>query len=153
MTTRRSSGAQEQGLLVDEADGVAEWVAGPEHPLAPGHLLDAALEYLAAGLDGAGQGGLEVGDSEVEVLVGVGRPATWPVTVGGRVEMEVIDDGPGISEALRAQIFEPFFTTRAGGTGLGLYIARELCEANGASLELEEANPGAHFRIFAQGET
>jgi two-component system sensor histidine kinase PilS (NtrC family) len=73
--------------------------------------------------------------------------------VGGRVEVEVIDDGPGISEALRAQIFEPFFTTRASGTGLGLYIARELCEANGASLELEESDPGAHFRIYAQGET
>ncbi len=35
-----------------------------------------------------------------------------------------------------AQIFEPFFTTRPGGTGLGLYIARELADANGAALEL-----------------
>jgi two-component system sensor histidine kinase PilS (NtrC family) len=33
------------------------------------------------------------------------------------------------------KLFEPFFTTSVGGTGLGLYIARELCEANGAALE------------------
>jgi two-component system sensor histidine kinase PilS (NtrC family) len=71
---------------------------------------------------------------------------------GGKVELHVIDDGAGISEALRTQVFEPFFTTRTGGTGLGLYIARELCEANGASLELRENDPGAHFCIHAQGE-
>lgn len=74
------------------------------------------------------------------------------VLPGGAIELHVIDDGAGISEALRAQVFEPFFTTRAGGTGLGLYIARELCEANGASLELRDNNPGAHFCIHAQGE-
>ena len=72
---------------------------------------------------------------------------------GGAIELHVIDDGAGISEALRAQVFEPFFTTRAGGTGLGLYIARELCEANGASLELRDNDPGAHFCIYAQGES
>jgi two-component system sensor histidine kinase PilS (NtrC family) len=71
---------------------------------------------------------------------------------GGMLELHVIDDGAGISEALRAQVFEPFFTTRASGTGLGLYIARELCEANGASLELRDSEQGAHFCIHAQGE-
>ena len=45
------------------------------------------------------------------------------------------------------QIFEPFFTTRPGGTGLGLYIARELADANGAALELLPKGPGAHFRM------
>lgn len=71
---------------------------------------------------------------------------------GGAIELHVIDDGAGISEALQAQVFEPFFTTRTGGTGLGLYIARELCEANGASLGLRDNDPGAHFCIHAQGE-
>lgn len=61
--------------------------------------------------------------------------------------LHVTDDGPGIDEAQRGQVFEPFFTTRAGGTGLGLYIARELCEANGAQLSLLENAPGAHFCI------
>jgi two-component system sensor histidine kinase PilS (NtrC family) len=49
--------------------------------------------------------------------------------------LEVIDTGPGIADADRKQIFEPFFTTSTSGTGLGLYIARELAEANGVRLE------------------
>ena len=51
------------------------------------------------------------------------------------VQIDVIDDGPGVAPDLQSQLFEPFFTTDSQGTGLGLYIARELCEANGATLE------------------
>ena len=65
--------------------------------------------------------------------------------VHGTVDVSVIDDGPGINEPERSQVFEPFFTTRSSGTGLGLYIARELAEANGAHLDLLENAPGAHF--------
>ncbi len=68
-------------------------------------------------------------------------------------EVHVIDDGPGIEPARRNQVFEPFFTTHGAGTGLGLYIARELCEANGASLEVIEQSGGAHFRLTARGES
>ncbi len=46
----------------------------------------------------------------------------------------VLDDGPGVPPAERAVVFEPFFTSRAKGTGLGLYLAREFCIANGAEL-------------------
>ncbi len=67
--------------------------------------------------------------------------------MGDAVICELADDGPGIPAELRPQIFEPFFTTRPGGTGLGLYIARELADANGAALELLPKGPGAHFRI------
>jgi two-component system sensor histidine kinase PilS (NtrC family) len=69
----------------------------------------------------------------------------------GKVELRVIDDGPGVDDVSRGQVFEPFFTTHGAGTGLGLYIARELCEASGASLELLDTGPGAHFRIRAEG--
>ena len=62
-----------------------------------------------------------------------------------RVEIHVIDDGPGIGEQECLQIFEPFFTTCSSGTGLGLYIARELSEANGARLSFLDNAPGAHF--------
>jgi two-component system sensor histidine kinase PilS (NtrC family) len=62
-----------------------------------------------------------------------------------QVALHVEDDGRGVPEADRAQLFEPFFTTHSKGTGLGLYIARELAEANGARLELRENAPGAHF--------
>jgi two-component system sensor histidine kinase PilS (NtrC family) len=65
----------------------------------------------------------------------------------GWVEVHVIDDGGGVDERYSEQIFEPFFTTHSRGTGLGLYIARELCEANGAQLELMGSEAGANFRI------
>jgi two-component system sensor histidine kinase PilS (NtrC family) len=67
--------------------------------------------------------------------------------MGDAVICELNDDGPGIPAELRGQIFEPFFTTRPGGTGLGLYIARELADANGGTLELLPKGPGAHFRM------
>lgn len=68
-----------------------------------------------------------------------------------RPELHIIDDGPGIAEEDRVKVFEPFFTTRGAGTGLGLYIAKELCEANGAHLDLVASGSGAHFRIITKG--
>ena len=55
-------------------------------------------------------------------------------TAHERIELIVQNDGPGIDRATRANMFEPFFTTHHRGTGLGLYLARELCLANGATL-------------------
>ena len=71
---------------------------------------------------------------------------------GNVVQLDVADDGPGVAEALRTQLFEPFFTTDSTGTGLGLYIARELCEANGATLDYIEAPQGGQFRISSEKE-
>lgn len=65
----------------------------------------------------------------------------------GQLELHIVDDGKGIDGEVREQVFEPFFTTDSLGTGLGMYIARELCEANGASLKLADNAPGAHFII------
>lgn len=55
-------------------------------------------------------------------------------TADAILNIEIIDDGPGVAEPDRARLFEPFFTTKTTGNGLGLYISRELAEANGASL-------------------
>ena len=52
-----------------------------------------------------------------------------------QVLIRVMDDGPGMSEDAQLHLFEPFFTTESTGTGLGLYIARELAEANDARLD------------------
>ncbi|OAD19921.1 type IV pilus sensor protein PilS, partial [Candidatus Thiomargarita nelsonii] len=41
-----------------------------------------------------------------------------------------------MTEKVKTQIFEPFFTTESKGTGLGLYLAKEICDANQASLQL-----------------
>jgi two-component system sensor histidine kinase PilS (NtrC family) len=66
----------------------------------------------------------------------------------GAVALEISDDGPGVAIDAMQQLFEPFFTTSTGGTGLGLYIARELCEANGAELEyVPQIASGARFRL------
>lgn len=54
-----------------------------------------------------------------------------------QLELHVRDDGPGISAQVRAHLFEPFYTTSRRGTGLGLYMARELCLNNGALLDYE----------------
>jgi len=63
------------------------------------------------------------------------------------VKLDVIDDGPGVPPAVRGDLFEPFMTTAQGGTGLGLYIARELCVANGAALDYVESSAGAQFTL------
>lgn len=65
-----------------------------------------------------------------------------------RPVLDILDDGPGISEEHQQQLFEPFFTTEATGTGLGLYISRELCEFNQASLDyFRTADGQSCFRI------
>ncbi|MGA9343124.1 MAG: ATP-binding protein [Rhodanobacteraceae bacterium] len=62
--------------------------------------------------------------------------------------LEVIDRGPGIVPKVAAQIFEPFFTTHEYGTGLGLYLAKQMVEATEGTLEyVPVAGGGACFRI------
>ncbi len=66
----------------------------------------------------------------------------------GRAFLEVADRGPGIEPDKIDEVFEPFYTGKAGGTGLGLFICRELCECNGASLSYQQrAGGGSVFRI------
>ena len=50
-------------------------------------------------------------------------------------ELTVRSDGPAIASDVEPYLFEPFFSTRSRGTGLGLYICRELCERYGASID------------------
>ncbi|MGB1580888.1 MAG: sensor histidine kinase [Nevskiales bacterium] len=63
-------------------------------------------------------------------------------------ELEICDNGPGIPAERQGQIFEPFYTSQSSGTGLGLYIARELCECNHAQIGIQQtAAQGACFQI------
>ncbi|WP_332877245.1 two-component system sensor histidine kinase NtrB [Massilia sp. S19_KUP03_FR1] len=62
----------------------------------------------------------------------------------GNMELHVQDDGPGITAEVRAHLFEPFYTTSSKGTGLGLYLARELCLNNRAMLDYEFRFDVAH---------
>lgn len=61
--------------------------------------------------------------------------------------LDIIDRGPGVPDDMRDKIFEPFYTSEKSGTGLGLYIARELCEANQARLDYIPTKTGSCFRI------
>ncbi len=81
------------------------------------------------------------------------EPRSVRLAIGGfadQIELSVIDNGPGVPASNQGQLFEPFFTTDSKGTGLGLYLAREMCAANRAALEYVDGVPGAHFRILVR---
>lgn len=68
--------------------------------------------------------------------------------VSAAAQLDIIDNGPGVSQTDQERIFEPFFTTGKQGTGLGLYICREICEANQARLSYHQSESGGScFRI------
>jgi two-component system sensor histidine kinase PilS (NtrC family) len=67
-----------------------------------------------------------------------------------RIELHVQDDGPPLTPEVRAHLFEPFYTNSSQGTGLGLYMARELCRNNGAMIDYEyrvESADGQHGKV------
>jgi two-component system, NtrC family, sensor histidine kinase PilS len=82
-------------------------------------------------------------DETATIEVRAGRLLT-----GARPFLEIGDRGPGVSKENLDRIFEPFFTSGRGGTGLGLFLARELAQTNGASLLYENrAGGGSLFRL------
>lgn len=95
------------------------------------NLCDNAVKYAS----------VAAGAIAVELSCGLLEPS-------GRPFLEIADRGPGITPDKVEQIFEPFYTGQPGGTGLGLYISRELAERNGATLRYQ-ARPGggSAFRI------
>jgi two-component system sensor histidine kinase PilS (NtrC family) len=94
------------------------------------NLCDNAVKY------GEARGGIRA-----EIKLGRLNPSNRPF-------LEVADRGQGIEAAAVDRIFEPFYTGRKGGTGLGLFIARELCQLNRAILLYEpRSGDGSVFRI------
>jgi two-component system sensor histidine kinase PilS (NtrC family) len=82
-------------------------------------------------------------DGDIDVRLRYGRLGS-----NGRPFLEVVDRGPGISHEDSEHAFEPFFTRTAQGTGLGLFLARELAQTNGATLLLESPPEGGTvFRL------
>lgn len=81
------------------------------------------------------------GEQGVELKIGL--------DAGGREPyLEILDRGAGVPQDIAEHIFEPFYTSTAKGTGLGLFIARELCECNQAVLTyMEREGGGSCFRI------
>jgi two-component system sensor histidine kinase PilS (NtrC family) len=95
------------------------------------NLCDNAVKYASA----------TAGAIAVELRCGY-------LETSGRPFIEVADRGPGIDPQNVEKIFEPFYTGQAGGTGLGLYISRELAERNGATLRYyPRSGGGSAFRV------
>ena len=136
-------------------------------------LADFVQEFVSTGGHEAGQLAADVPDPDLEVRIDPShlRQILWNLcenafrysvkVADDRVELrigrlagsqrpflEVLDRGPGIEATISDRIFEPFFTSRASGTGLGLFIARELAQCNRALLVFEpRAGGGSVFRI------
>lgn len=72
---------------------------------------------------------------------------------GGQMHIDVIDAGHGVPESSLTRLFEPFFTTSQSGSGLGLYLCKELCELNGAELIYRRSSAGeSTFRVSMRWE-
>lgn len=103
----------------------------------PGHLHQVLWNLCENAVRHSGMTGPGL---RIELRGGMNSEMRGPV-------LDVVDHGHGIGVSEAEQIFEPFYTTRRQGTGLGLYIARELCEFNKAQLRYVPLPAGACFRI------
>jgi two-component system NtrC family sensor kinase len=80
-----------------------------------------------------------------QAMAGSPQPRVLTVRLGevrGRVRVEIVDTGPGITAAALPRIFDPFFTTKPTGTGLGLWVSLTIVEQHGGELTAEN-RPGA----------
>jgi len=97
-----------------------------------GELRQMLCNLLTNAIDAtAGRGG------KIDISIGCDDHSAW---------IEFADNGPGVPAAIRPHIFDPFFTTKKDvGTGLGLYVTRQLAEKNGGTIALGESETGARF--------
>ena len=102
---------------------------------------------------------IELAESTIDAqyfLIKPDRAGSLFADTENRLELKVTDFGTGVDETLIPNLFEPFYTTESTGTGLGLYLSKELCEANNARLSYARAESGgSSFRIsfFKQEES
>ncbi|MEQ8787265.1 MAG: ATP-binding protein [Pirellulaceae bacterium] len=99
----------------------------------PGRMRQILINLLGNARDAVGEGG--------RICVTVGRR-------GGRAEVVVADNGPGVEQEERDKIFEPFFSTKGNGSGFGLALVRKFVEDAGGHVACEANQPrGARFRV------
>lgn len=129
---RDSHGLTGDSLRINPASGDIAARVDPRHlQQIMTNLVDNAVTHAGAGRDG----------HELELRTGFNSQT-------GETWLEVEDRGPGIPPDTARHIFEPFYTRSVKGTGLGLFIARELCEINRARLSyLPREGGGSVFRI------
>ena len=78
----------------------------------------------------------------VDAMQGQGEITLRTYAENDQVVVEIADNGPGMSEAIRLRIFEPFFTTKSQGTGLGLAIVNRIAEAHGGEVQVANCPEG-----------
>ncbi len=105
----------------------------------PNHLQQILLNLW----DNSFEHGARGGGEPVRIVLASGRQVPL-----GQAYLDVSDNGGGIRPELRDRVFEPFFTTAHRGTGLGLYLAREMCEYNQARLLLLPGEQGVRLRLL-----
>jgi two-component system NtrC family sensor kinase len=135
------------GEAVDEALGIAKyyqrtkeraitWEVDPELPYLRAvrdHLIQVVLNLVLNAIDATGPGG--------RIHIDVRRAGDW-------IELTVEDDGRGIGLADRCRLFQPYFTTKPHGTGLGLFISRQIAEEMGGTLTYRtELGAGSAFTV------
>jgi len=107
-----------------------------------------ALEQVVVNLLMNAAQAADKGDSWIRLRARRGNPC------GDHVVIEVSDNGCGMDEETRGKVFEPFFTTKAAGSGsgLGLFVSRNLIEELGGRIEVEsEPGKGSTFRVILDG--
>jgi two-component system, NtrC family, sensor histidine kinase PilS len=132
---RQTMQVEEQTVRLVKPDGDIEVRVDPSHlHQLMWNLCENALKYGRPKGSNSAAAGIEV--------------RTGRIAISERPMLEVLDRGPGIAPGDADRIFEPFFTAGKGGTGLGLFIARELAQCNSAVLSYEpRPGGGSIFRV------
>ena len=123
------------GLVSEvELDVLSDHELGPELAwrveIDEGIEIEADREQLFRVLSNLARNAREAGAPQITILARLGN---------GRLVVDVSDDGPGIPARIKEKLFEPFAgSAKAGGTGLGLVIARDIMKAHGGDLRLVE---------------
>src|SRR5690606_9029103 len=113
-------------------DGVA---ADLRARIDPAQLEQALLNLLKNAHEAGQEAGQEAAPARGEVRMRVRRLPGW-------TRLEVLDRGPGMNEAVLQNALLPFYSTKRNGTGLGLALTREIIEAHGGRLSLQNRNDG-----------
>jgi PAS domain S-box-containing protein len=130
----------------------------PAEPLPPvladaSQMRQVVMNLVLNASEALGERGGVVGVSTGVVSVGPGRGRTAPPAAdlppGDYVVLEVSDDGPGMTEEVRARIFDPFFTTKFTGRGLGLAAVQGIVRGHKGAVKVStEPGRGTTFRVF-----
>ncbi len=136
------------GDVIEEALGIAKYYKGGKNrnivaripddlPALVGvrdQLVQVIFNLVLNAIDATGKGGSIVVQAERQ---------------GNHVEWSVADDGLGIDPAVQPRLFRPYFTTKKQGTGLGLFVIRNIVEAHGGSVRVEsQLGQGTTFRVL-----